>query len=183
MPPEQQKNGPDSSSHCLCHHCCWGRPLSIEALITALEMSISTIHAVFHEDLGHEKKFARWILKLLCQRPEAAVCGGLHWLCCCSPLPLSCNAGLNPHHGQDYGVLLHPSGKRQSQQLIKKGQPGLIKAKVHASWTKQMLLTFFDSKGLVYSYIILRGSTVKALFIVKCCTSLWGTRRRRGLSW
>jgi hypothetical protein len=36
-------------------------------------------------------------------------------------------------------------------QWVKKGQPGLIKAKVHASWTKQMLLVFIDSKGLIYS--------------------------------
>jgi hypothetical protein len=41
------------------------RQLSIKALATAHGMSISTIHAVLHEDLGLEKKSARWVPKLL----------------------------------------------------------------------------------------------------------------------
>jgi hypothetical protein len=31
----------------------------------------------------------------------------------------------------------------------KKGQPGPLKAKVHASRTKQMVLMFFDAKGII----------------------------------
>ncbi len=42
--------------------------------------------------------------------------------------------------------------KRQSKQWIKKGLPGPVKAKVHASCTKWMVLALFDSKGLVYLY-------------------------------
>ncbi len=60
-----------------------------------------------------------------------------------------------------------PQSKKQSQQWIKKGLPGPIKAKVQASRSKQMLLAFFDSKGLIYTHIVLRGSTVNAAYIVK----------------
>jgi hypothetical protein len=41
------------------------RQLSIEALATAQGMSVSIIHAILHQDLGHEKKSARWVPKLL----------------------------------------------------------------------------------------------------------------------
>ncbi len=60
-----------------------------------------------------------------------------------------------------------PQSKKQSQQRIEKGLPGPIKAKVQASRSKQMLLAFFDSKGLIYTHIVPRGSTVNATYIVK----------------
>jgi hypothetical protein len=37
--------------------------------------------------------------------------------------------------------------KNQSQQSIKQRQPGPVKARLHASWTKWMLLAYFHSKG------------------------------------
>jgi hypothetical protein len=60
-----------------------------------------------------------------------------------------------------------PEMKKQSKQWIQKGQPGPIKARVHASRTKQMLLTFFNSKGLIYTHIMPRGSTINANYIPK----------------
>jgi histone-lysine N-methyltransferase SETMAR len=57
--------------------------------------------------------------------------------------------------------------KKQSKQWIEKGQPGPIKARVHASRTKQMLLVFFDNKGLNYTNIVPRGSMVNANYILK----------------
>jgi hypothetical protein len=60
-----------------------------------------------------------------------------------------------------------PEMKKASKQWIKKGLPGPIKAKVHASRTKQMLLAFFTSKGLIYTHIIPRGSTINANYILK----------------
>jgi hypothetical protein len=60
-----------------------------------------------------------------------------------------------------------PEIKKQSKQWIEKGQPGPIKARVHANRTKQMLLAFFDNKDLIYTNIVLRGSMVNANYIVK----------------
>jgi histone-lysine N-methyltransferase SETMAR len=60
-----------------------------------------------------------------------------------------------------------PEMKKASKQWIKKGLPGPIKAKVHASRTKQMLLAFFESKGLIYTHIVPRGSTINANYILK----------------
>jgi hypothetical protein len=66
-----------------------------------------------------------------------------------------------------------PETKKASKQWIKKGLPGPIKAKLHASRTKQMLLAFFDSKGLIYTHIVPRGSTINADYILKPWTSSW----------
>jgi hypothetical protein len=45
-------------------------------------------------------------------------------------------------------VLFHiPKTKQQSKQWLPKGHPGPVKAKVHATRTKQMVLAFFDSKS------------------------------------
>ncbi len=59
-----------------------------------------------------------------------------------------------------------PQTKRQSKQWIKKGLPGPVKAKVAASRTKQMLVAFFDKKGLVSMHIVLRGTTINANYTI-----------------
>jgi hypothetical protein len=41
------------------------RRMCIEVLATAHGTSVSTIHAVLHDDLGFERKSARWVPKLL----------------------------------------------------------------------------------------------------------------------
>jgi hypothetical protein len=60
-----------------------------------------------------------------------------------------------------------PETKRQAKQWIEKGQPGPIKARVHTSRTKQILLAFFDNKDLNYTNIKPRGSIVNTSYIMK----------------
>jgi hypothetical protein len=139
----------------------------IEALAMAHGMSVSMIHAVLHDDLGLEKKSARWVPKLLNDNKKQ------------QPVEV-CSEFVKAVHRHSLAMLdsvvtmdettvcYHtPQSKKQSQQWIQKGQPGPIKAKVQASRTKQMLLAFFDNKGLIYTHIIPRGSTVNAKYIVK----------------
>ena len=59
-----------------------------------------------------------------------------------------------------------PETKKQSKRWIRKGQPGPIKARVPSSRTKQMVLAFFDSKGLIYTNMVPRGATVNATYIL-----------------
>ena len=44
--------------------------------------------------------------------------------------------------------------------------PGPIKAKTHASCSKQMDTAFFDVKGLIYNNYMSRGTRVNANYIV-----------------
>ena len=143
------------------------RRVSIEALAAAHGTSVSTIHAVLHDDLGLEKKSARWVPKLLNddqKHQRVEVCSEF-----VKAVQRHSLAMLDSIVTMDETMVCYhtPQSKKQSQQWIQKGQPGPIKAKVQASRTKQMLLAFFDSKGLIYTHIVPRGSTVNAAYIVK----------------
>jgi hypothetical protein len=59
-----------------------------------------------------------------------------------------------------------PETKKSSKQWIKKGQPGHIKARVHESHMKQMVMAFFDSRGLIYTHIVPRAATINADYII-----------------
>jgi hypothetical protein len=50
-----------------------------------------------------------------------------------------------------------PEMMRATKQGVKKGQPGPRKARVHAAWTKRMVLIFFDAKGVIYTNYIPEG--------------------------
>jgi histone-lysine N-methyltransferase SETMAR len=63
-----------------------------------------------------------------------------------------------------------PESKQQSKQWLVKGSPSLIKAKVHATRKKQMVLAFFDSKGLIYTNFVPRGRTVNSAYIIEALT-------------
>jgi hypothetical protein len=44
-----------------------------------------------------------------------------------------------------------PETKQQSKQWLPKGQSGPIMAKAQDNRTKQMVLAFFDSKGIIFT--------------------------------
>jgi hypothetical protein len=60
-----------------------------------------------------------------------------------------------------------PQIKQQSKQWLGKGTPGPIKAKVHATGIKHMVLAFFDNKGLIYTNYVPQGNTVYAKYITE----------------
>ncbi len=48
-----------------------------------------------------------------------------------------------------------------------RGQPGLLKAWVHPSRTKQMVVVFFDLRGMIYTHIVPRGAFINAAYTIK----------------
>jgi hypothetical protein len=143
------------------------RRVCIEALAMAHGTSVSTIHAVLHDDLGLEKKSVRWVTKLLNdeqKQQRVKVCSEFVKAVHCHSLAM-----LYSTVTMDRTMVFYdkPQSKKQSQQWIENRQPGLIKAKVQGSRTKQMLLAFFYSKGLICMHIVPRSSTINAAYIVK----------------
>ena len=143
------------------------RRVGIEYLAEANGVSYVTIYNILHDNLGLEKKSARWVPKLLsdlqkqervqiCRKFIAAVYR--HSMAMLDRIVTMDETMVSYHT---------PETKRQSKQWIAKGKPGPIKARFHASQTKQMVLAFFDTKGLIYSNIVPRGSTVNAAYIMK----------------
>jgi hypothetical protein len=124
------------------------------------------MHNILHVELGLVKKSSRWVPKLLSsEQKEERVRSCSEFI---AAIDHSSMAMLDQIIMMDETVVSNhtPQTKRQSNQWIKKEKPGPIKARVHASWTKQMLLAFFDSKGLVYTHIMPKRTTINANYIL-----------------
>jgi hypothetical protein len=72
-----------------------------------------------------------------------------------------------------------PETKQQVRQWLPKGQPGPVKAKVNATRTKKMVLAFFDSKGLIYTNYLPRGTTVNANYSVEALDTFMKILRKK----
>ena len=105
-------------------------------------LSSGTIHRILDQDLGLVKKSARWVPKLLSSEQKAA-------------RVKSSEDFLRRHHANsgfldsiitmdESAVSFYtPETKAKSKQWLPRGVPGPIKARIHASRRKQMVMAFF----------------------------------------
>jgi len=108
------------------------------------------IYRILTEDLGLVKKSSCWVPKLLnCdqKRERKESCEVFVRL-----VQWHSKAVLrNIVTMDESAVSFHtPETKQQSMQWVKKGQPGPVKARVHASRQKQMVLAYFDTAFVIY---------------------------------
>ena len=61
---------------------------------------------------------------------------------------------------------LTPESRRQSQQWLKRGQPGPAKAKLQESREKRMLYAFFDNRGMIYRHLAEKGAKINAEYVI-----------------
>jgi histone-lysine N-methyltransferase SETMAR len=135
-------------------------------LATAHGVSYGTMHNILHQELGLVKKSARWLPKLLSEdqkKERVRICAEFIAAVHHRSMAMMDNIVTMDETMVSYHT---PQTKRQSKQWIKKGSPGPVKAKVAASCTKQMLVAFFDKKGLVYTHIMPRGVTINANYAI-----------------
>ena len=143
------------------------RRANIRDLAKAYGTTYGTVSRIIHDSLGLVKKSARWVPKLLSQEQMAE---RVRTLTAFVKLVQDKSKAVLQHiiTMDETAVSMHtPETKSQSKQWLKKGTPGPIKAKVHATRTKQMVIAFFDSQGMVYSNYVPRGQTVNAAFILE----------------
>jgi histone-lysine N-methyltransferase SETMAR len=143
------------------------RRVTVRKLARAHGVSTRTIHATLHGDLHLSKKSARWVPKLLSDdKKKERVRTSEEFLKLVRRHSLSMLDNIVTM--DESAVSFHtPESKQQSKQWLLKGSPGPIKAKVHATRKKQMVLAFFDSKGLIYTNFVPRGRTVNAAYIIE----------------
>ncbi len=128
---------------------------------------MGTIHAILKVDLGLEKKSARWVPKLLSseqKKERVDSSGDFLALLRQQLLALLNNIVTMDESDVSFHIL---ETKRVSKQWVKKGQPGPRKAKVHATWTKKMVLVFFNVKGIICKNYVPKGETVNAEYMKK----------------
>ena len=143
------------------------RRICVRTLALAHGVNKDAIFHILHDNLGLVKKSARWVPKLLNDdQKQERVRTCTEFL---AMVQRRSKAMLdNILTIDESAVSFHtPETKQQSKQWLRKGTPGPIKAKVSASRTKQMVLAFFDSKGLIYTNYVPRGTTVNANYILE----------------
>jgi hypothetical protein len=118
-------------------------------LATTHGVSYGTMHNTLHDELGLVKKSMQWVPKLLSEekkKERVRICmdsvTAVHH---CS-MSMFDNIFIMDKIMVSYHT---PETKRQSKQWINKGMPSHVNAKVLASRTRQMMLAFFECKGLV----------------------------------
>jgi histone-lysine N-methyltransferase SETMAR len=143
------------------------RRLCIKKLASGLGTSFGTIYNIIHEDLGLVKKSARWVPKLLSEsQKKERVRVSTEFVAAVNRRSKSMLDNIVTM--DETMVSYHtPESKKKSKQWIKRGEPGPVKAKTQESRTKQMILAFFDSRGLIYTHIVPRGGKVNGDYIVK----------------
>jgi histone-lysine N-methyltransferase SETMAR len=120
------------------------------------------MHNILHEELGLVKKSAHWMPKRFSmEQKEERVRISSEFIAAVNHSFMTMLDQIITMDETMVSYHTHQT-KRQSKQWIEKGKPGPIKSKVHASRTKQMLLAFFDSKGLVYTHIVPKRTTINA---------------------
>jgi [histone H3]-lysine36 N-dimethyltransferase SETMAR len=142
------------------------RRITIRKLSMVHNTSVKTIHSILHQELGLVKKSARWVPRLLDNKQKqerVRTCEAF-----LSMVRRHSKAMLDNIVTMDESMVsFHtPETKQQSKQWLKKGEPGPVKAKVQASRTRMMVMAFFDSKGLIYTHYVPKGTSVNANYIV-----------------
>jgi hypothetical protein len=156
------------------------RRVSIQDLARAHGTSYGTISCILHSQLGLVKKSACWVPKLLSkEQKEERVRTSKEFI---KLVQTKGRSVLDRIITMDESsVSMHtPETKQQSKQWLKKGTPGSVKARVHASRAKTMVLVFFDSQGMVYTNYVPRGDTVNVEYIIRALgTFLKNLRKKR----
>jgi AraC-like DNA-binding protein len=138
------------------------RRVTLQELSSELSASYGTIRRILKDELGLSKKSARWVPKLLSKdQKQQRVEKSQDFV---KLVQRRSMAVLNNIVTMDESaVSFHtPETKQQSKQWVKKGQPGPIKARVHATRSKQMVLVFFDSQGVIYTDYVPKGDRVNS---------------------
>ena len=159
------------------------RRVTVRHLAAAHGVSYGTMHNILYKSLGLVKKSARWVPKLLSddqKKERVRVCKD--FIAAIHRRSLSM---LDDIVNMDKTMVSYhtPETKKQSKQWIKKGQPGPVKVRVHASCTKQMLLVFFDSEGLIYAHIVPKGAAINANYILVVLGKFLEHLRRKRPRW
>ena len=147
------------------------RRISIQELSSLSGLSYGTVSNVIHEDLGLVKKSARWVPRLLTEDQKMArIRSSQQFVKMVQTGPMDILDRIVTM--DESSVSFHtPESKRNSKQWLKKGSPGPLKARVQESRKKQMVLAFFDNKGLIYTNYVPRGTSVNSAYIIKAMTT------------
>ena len=135
------------------------RNVSLKEIAEELDCSTATVHTVLHNDLGMSKKAARWVPHALTEEQKKKRVNMSE-----AALKLL-ESKVSIVTMDETMVSFHtPLAKRQSKEWRPKGAPAPTKPCDLRMHKKQMLLTFFDINGLIYTRYAPVGTKVCLLY-------------------
>ncbi len=154
------------------------RQITIQKLAAAHGVCRRTIQLTLHKDLDLSKKSSRWVPKLLKsahKEERSQTCEKFLAMIRNSSIAMLDSIVTMDESAVSFNT---PEYKMQSKQWTKKGQAGPMKAKVHATRSKQMVLAFFD-EGLIYTNYVLKGQTVNGNYVAEALSKFLVTFKKK----
>lgn len=155
------------------------RRVSVVDVAHNFDVSTGTAFNILHSDLGLTKKSARWVPKLLSEDNMRCRVDTARKI-----LKLDSRLGLAFRRSvvtmDETMVSFHtPETKERSKEWSPKGSPGPVKAKVFASRKKQMVLSFFDYRGLIFQRFAPLGTSINGDFIIEALKKFLTAKARK----
>lgn len=144
----------------------------------AFGLTPGTVNTIIKDDLGLIKKSARWVPRLLdFEQKKKRVDLSMDF---CKLATRKADFLQSIVTMDESAVSFHtPETKAQSKQWLPKGTPGPLKARTQASRRKQMVISFFDCRGMVYQNYVSPGTKVNADYIVDIMGKFLRVLRRK----
>lgn len=154
------------------------RRLTCRELSDDSGLSIGSVHTILSKDLGMRRVSAKFVPRLLSDDQKAGrvtVCR--EWQEMQASDPDFIDSLITGDESWVYGY--DPETKTQSSQWKSPNSPRPKKARMSRSRIKTMLVTFFDSRGLVHREYLPEGASVTAIVYIEILRRLKDSVRRK----
>lgn len=153
------------------------RNASLKMMEEALNISRETIRTILHEDLGKTKVCAKFVPHTLRSDQKSARINYSR--------DIVAAAENNPNFlksivtgDETWCFQYDPETKRQSAEWKSKNSPQAKKVRKVPSKIKTMLITFFDSKGIIHKEFVPTGQTITGAYYLEVLKRLMGRIHR-----
>ena len=145
------------------------RRVSIETMRVQFDVSVGTVHTIIREELKMHENCAKFVLRVLRDDQKERRChdsGEVVEMINSDPAVLvTCD--------ESWTYCYDPDTKRQSSHGKHAGSPGSKKAKESKYTRKLLMITFFDSTGMIYMHWVPIGQTVNKEYYVEVLREFW----------
>ena len=154
------------------------RSVSIETMIAQFDVSVETVHTIIREELKLQNICAKFIPRVLREDQKERRChdgGEMVVLINSDPTVLDVLGTCD----ESWIYCYDPETKRQSSQLKHAGSPRPKMARQSKSTDKLLMISFFDSTGMIYMHWVPTGQTVRKEYYVEVLRELRKRFRRK----
>ena len=131
--------------------------VSIETISAQFDVSVGTVHTIIREEPKMQKICAKFVPRVLREDQKDVITAG-RWLSWSIQIP---------QFSMLWWPVMKAGCKRQSSQWKHAGSPRPKKARQSKSTHKLLMISFFDSTGMIYMHWVPTGQTVNKEYYVE----------------